>query len=343
MLKTMAVALVTALFVSPIGVALAADKSVVLIGNQRFGDLGPMDDMARGLDRCESEHGVAVKKLESISPGRFEEDIRAMAQEGYDLVMTTFPPMTAPTVTVSLDYPEVSFLAIYQFANAGEENFSNVWSTEFRGHEANYVLGALAGQMSTSKRIGYISGTEEPSINGDMNGFIQGVAETCADCSVEFAFAGSWEDPAAGKEIANAMISRGVDYIQTEAAATQIGAIEAAKEGGILIAGDNGDNFDLHTGGFVTWVAASFANNVALGCELLAAGELPVGQHTHMNLANGGVVVPWDPISRFAEANPDRAEQTNAAKAFAQDIEAKIIAGEIEVIYNPDTPKALTR
>ncbi|MDE0442578.1 MAG: BMP family ABC transporter substrate-binding protein [Gammaproteobacteria bacterium] len=343
MLKTMAVAFVTALFVSPIGVALAADKSVVLIGNQRFGDLGPMDDMARGLDRCESEHGVAVKKLESISPGRFEEDIRAMAQEGYDLVMTTFPPMTAPTVTVSLDYPEVSFLAIYQFANAGEENFSNVWSTEFRGHEANYVLGALAGQMSTSKRIGYISGTEEPSINGDMNGFIQGVAETCADCSVEFAFAGSWEDPAAGKEIANAMISRGVDYIQTEAAATQIGAIEAAKEGGILIAGDNGDNFDLHTGGFVTWVAASFANNVALGCELLAAGELPVGQHTHMNLANGGVVVPWDPISRFAEANPDRAEQTNAAKAFAQDIEAKIIAGEIEVIYNPDTPKALTR
>ena len=257
--------------------------------------------------------------------------------------MTTFPPMTAPTVTVSLDYPDVSFLAIYQFANAGEENFPNVWSTEFRGHEANYVLGALAGQMSTSKRIGYISGTEEPSINGDMNGFIQGVSETCADCSVEFAFAGSWEDPAAGKEIANAMISRGVDYIQTEAAATQIGAIEAAKEGGILIAGDNGDNFDLHTGGFVTWVAASFANNVALGCELLAGGELPVGQHTHMNLANGGVVVPWEPISRFAETNPDRAEQTNAAMAFAQDIEAKIIAGEIEVIYNPDTPKALTR
>ena len=343
MLKKMAVALTVALFASPIGIALADSKSVVLIGNQRFGDLGPMDDMARGLARCESEHGVTVKKLESISPGRFEEDIRAMAQEDYDLIMTTFPPMTAPTVTVSLDFPDVNFLAIYQFANAGDENFANVWSTEFRGHEANYVLGALAGQMSTSKHIGYISGTEEPSINGDMNGFIQGVSETCADCSVEFAFAGSWEDPAAGKEIANAMISRGVDFIQTEAAATQIGAIEAAKEGGILIVGDNGDNFDLHKQGFVTWIAASFANNVALGCELLVAGEVPAGQHTHMNLANGGVVVPWDPIARFAKENPDRAAQTKAAMAFAQDIEAKIISGEIAVIYNPDTPRALTR
>ncbi len=232
-------ALLAALLVSPIGVAFANDKTVVLIGNQRFGDLGPMDDLARGLARCESEHGVAVKKLESISPGRFEEDIRAMAQEGYDLIMTTFPPMTVPTVTVAKDFPDVNFLAIYQFANAGDESFGNVWSTEFRGHEANYVLGALAGQMSTSKRIGYIAGTEEPSINGDINGFIQGVEETCPDCSVEFAFAGSWEDPVAGKEIASAMISRGVDYIQTEAAAVQIGDIEAAIEGGILIAGDN--------------------------------------------------------------------------------------------------------
>ena len=343
MLRIMAAAAMAALIASPVGMAFADDKSVVLIGNQRFGDLGPMDDMARGLDRCESEHGISIKKLESISPGRFEEDIRAMAQEGYDLIMTTFPPMTAPTVTVSMDFPDANFLAIYQFANAGDENFGNVWSTEFRGHEANYVLGALAGQMSTSKRIGYISGTEEPSINGDMNGFIQGVAETCADCSVEFAFAGSWEDPAAGKEIANAMISRGVDYIQTEAAATQIGAIEAAKEGGILIAGDNGDNFDLHKQGFVTWVAASFANNVALGCEQLAAGTLPVGQHTHMTLANGGVIVPWEPIARFAAENPDRAAQTEAAMAFAQDIEAKVISGEIAVAYNPDTPKALTR
>jgi basic membrane protein A len=343
MLKTMMVALAATLLASPIGAAFAEDKSVVLIGNQRFGDLGPMDDMARGLARCESEHGVKVKKLESISPGRFEEDIRAMAQEGYDLVMTTFPPMTEPTVTVAQDYPDVNFLAIYQFANAGEGKFANVWSTEFRGHEANYVLGALAGRMSSSKKVGYIAGTEEPSINGDINGFIQGVAETCAECAVEFAFAGSWEDPAAGKEIATAMISRGVDYIQTEAAATQIGAIEAAKEGGILIAGDNGDNFELHKQGFVTWVAASFANNVALGCELLVAGKLPTGQHTHMNLANGGVIVPWEPVARFAAENADRAAQTNDAMAFAKEVEAKIIGGEIAVTYTPDTPKALTR
>lgn len=343
MFKSVLIVLLAALFVSPVGAALADGKSVVLIGNQRFGDLGPMDDMARGLARCESEHGLTIKKLESISPGRFEEDIRAMAQEGYDLVMTTFPPMTEPTVTVAQDFPDVNFLAIYQFANAGDDKFGNVWSTEFRGHEANYVLGALGGQMSTSKKLGYIAGTEEPSINGDINGFIQGVSETCEDCSVEFAFAGSWEDPAAGKEIANAMISRGVDFIQTAAAATQIGAIEAAKEAGILIVGDNGDNFDLHKTGFITWIAASFANNITLGCELLASDELPIGQHTHMSLANGGVFVPWEPIARFAKENPDRAARTEAAMAFAQDIEAKIIAGEIAIPHNPDTPKALTR
>jgi basic membrane protein A len=321
--------------------ATAETKRVVLIGNQRFGDLGPMDDFARGLDQCAEIQGYSIKKLESISPDRFEEDIRAMAQEKYDLIITSFPPMTEPTVTVAQDYPKVNFLAVYQFANAGEKKYNNVWSTEFRGNETNYVLGALASKMTQSKRIGYISGSEEPSINGDMNGFIQGVKESCEDCSVEFAFAGSWEDPAVGKEIANAMISRGVDFIQTEAAATQIGAIEAAKEAGILISGDNGDNFKLNPKGFVAWVNASFANNVALGCKLLAEANLPMGEHTFMNLANGGVFVPWHAVERFAKENPDQAERTNQAMAFAKDIEKKIIGGQIKVVYDPDTPKAL--
>ena len=311
---------------------------IVLIGNQRFGDLGPMDDLAKGLDQCAEDFGVEIKKLESESPERFEEDIRAMAKEGYDLIYTTYPAMTDPTITVAQEFPETKFMAIYQFVNAGDEKLANVVSTEFRGHETNYVLGAMAAKLTTSKKIGYISGTEEPSINGDMNGFMQAVAENCADCSVEFAFAGSWEDPAKGKEIAKAMIGRGVDIIQTEAAKTQLGAIEAAKEAGIFIFGDNGDNYDLYQEGFITWVNASFFQNVYYGCETLVDGSLPVGTHAFMTLENGGVYVPWEAVDRFIADNPDYADVVGEAKAFGEEVQQKIIDGEIEVIYNPDTP-----
>ena len=70
--------------------ALAQDapKKVMLIGNQRFGDQGPMDAFAAGLDRCASEFGFEVSKLESTDPAGYEDDIRAVASEGYDLILT---------------------------------------------------------------------------------------------------------------------------------------------------------------------------------------------------------------------------------------------------------------
>ena len=67
-----------------------SSKRVVLIGNQKFGDKGPMDDMAAGGDRAAADYGLDFKKMES-TPARFEDDIRTMAREGYGLIITTFP------------------------------------------------------------------------------------------------------------------------------------------------------------------------------------------------------------------------------------------------------------
>ncbi|MEL7589774.1 MAG: BMP family ABC transporter substrate-binding protein [Anaerolineaceae bacterium] len=314
---------------------------VLLIGNSRFGDLGPMDDYARGLDQCAQKYGYEIKKLESVQPERNEEDVRAMVKEGYDLIITTFPGMSEATKVVAIDNPNQKFFAIYQFINAGEEKIPNIWSSEFRGFEAGYMMGAFAAKMTESKKIGFVAGQPSESINSDINGFMQGVQATCPECSVEVGFANNWEDPALGKEIASAMISRGVDFIQTEASKTQLGVIEAAKEAGILISGDNGDNYDLYKEGFVSWLGWSFSRSVEVACDYLNEGTLPLGQHTYMNLQNGGVYVNWDDVTRFVNDNPKYADRVNTAMKFAQDIEAKIGSGEIKPIYNIDTPKGL--
>lgn len=311
---------------------------VVLIGNQRFGDLGTMDAFAKGLDRCQSEMGIEIKKLESTDAGRYEEDIRAMAKEGYDMIITTFPAMTDATITVASEFPKSIFYAIYQFVNAGDNKIANVWSTEFRSYQNNYVLGAFEGKLSTSKKLGYVYGGEEPSINSDVNGFVEGVKATCPECTVEVASANSWEDPAVGKEIAMAMISHGVDVIQTEAAKTQLGVIEAAKDAGIFFLGDNGDNYELYPDGFVTYVNASFENSIVNGCRALVDGKIPAGEHTYQDISNQGVFIPWEAVDRFVTDHPDKADLVKAAADFAKDIQAKIISGEIVPTYNEASP-----
>ena len=114
-----AVALASVMALGAAGAALAQDApgTLVLIGNQRFGDQGPMDAFSAGLDRCASEFGFETSKLESIDPAGYEDDIRAIASEGADLIMTTFPPMTPAQVTVAKECPDQKFRAIYQFIN----------------------------------------------------------------------------------------------------------------------------------------------------------------------------------------------------------------------------------
>ncbi len=314
------------------------DIRVVLIGNQRFGDAGPMDNMADGLDRAASEFGVAAKKLESISAGAHEEDVMAMAREGYDLILTTFPPMSQAVIAAAHEFPETKFAAIYQFINVEGESIANIWDTEFHGQETLYMMGALAAKLSETKHLGIIAGAEEPFINNEMNGFLSGVRDVCADCEVDIAFVGSFEDPAKAKEIALAMISRGVDIMQTLAAKSQLGVLEAAKEQGKLFLGDVADNYDKAPEAFVGFYGVDFGANVVEAVRMLVEDNWQGGKPGVMNTANGGYFVPWDVIERFGAASGTWSDKVSEAVEVVRGIEQKIVAGELKVPFNPELP-----
>lgn len=67
-----------------------ADYKVALVVNQKFGDKASMDDLASGADQAAKDFGVEIAKVESQDASRYEEDIRAMADQGYDMIVTTY-------------------------------------------------------------------------------------------------------------------------------------------------------------------------------------------------------------------------------------------------------------
>lgn len=318
----------------------APKPRAVLIANRPTGDKGSIDNQVLGLQRCESELGYEIKVLESTSPDRFEEDIRAMAKEGYNLIITAFPPVAEANKNVAREFPEIKFAGIYEFGNL-EDPLPNLWDTEYQSQELTYVLGAMAGKLSTTKKLGYISGQETASSNAGINGWMQGVASTCPECSAEFAYVGDYTDLAKAKEIAKAMISRGVDVFQTAAGAASQGVVEAADEAGTLVVGDNSDFFEVSNKAYISWMFTDFGANVFMACEDSLSGEFQGGEHTYMNMSNGGAAFKWDLVDRFIEANPDKADLVNAAEVFAHEIEAKIVDGTITVEFNTNTPTNL--
>ena len=161
---------------------------VVLIGNQQFGDNGPMDDMAAAGEQAASDFGILFKKIVS-EPASFEEDIRSMCQEGYDMVMTTFPYMTDATVAIAEEFPDVKFVAIFQEVNEKGRVVPNIWDAVFRGQTTFYVSGYMAGLATQTNSIGFIVGSEQPGPNAEGNGFMRGVRDANPDAFVEFGIA----------------------------------------------------------------------------------------------------------------------------------------------------------
>jgi basic membrane protein A len=312
---------------------------VALIGDQRFGDQGPMDDMAAGLKKCAADFGFETKTFESIESAAHEDDVRAVAQDGYQLIFTTFPDMSPATKAAAVDFPNIKFGAVYQFINVGGASVPNVWDTEYRGDSTYYIAGAVGATLSKSGRLGFVAGDQDPTITAAFNGMIQGAKSVRPDVKIESAVAGSYEDPAKGKDIAKAMISRGVDVIVTAAAKTQLGVIDGAKEGDALVIGDVGDYSDRAPKNFASYVGSSFGQNVYLGCKNFKENAFEGGKHSFIDLTNGGYFFPTEPLTKWGEAT---GRQGDAAKALelAKKITEGVKGGSISVEHNEKWPKS---
>lgn len=311
---------------------------VVLIGNQKFGDNGPMDDMAAGGERAAAEFGIEFKKMET-EPVRFEDDIRNMAMEGYDLIITTFPYMSEATKLVAQEFPDTKFAAIFQSINTETESISNVWDSLYLGQTTLYVDGYMAGLATKTNKIGLIVGGEEPSPNSEGNGFMRGVLDANPDATVEFAY-GSYEDTAKVKEIALAMIEKGVDFIQGDCGSADSGIMEAINETkdrdvmGFSVICDFTSTCDNFAGS----IGMGYGENVYDAIKYLAEGNFPGGTQGIRDITNKGYFLDWPTYEAFAERNEEYGEAFAAAIVKGKEIEAAINSGELVVEYDPEVP-----
>ncbi len=296
-----------------------------------------MDDLAKGADKAAEDFGVEIAKLESAEASRFEEDVRAMSEEGYDLIVTTYPYMTDATKLVSQEFPDTKYAAVFQTINDGDTTLDNVWDTEFHGEGAFYLGGYIAGKLTRSDHVGFVVGGEEPTPNAEGNGFMLGVKAANPDATVEFSYVGSYEDPAKAKEIASAMITAGCDVIQTDSGASNAGVVEACKEAGILCAGEISDYWDAYEG-FYGIEGIGFGDTVYKAIEMLLDGKYSGGEHGIRDLTNGGYFMDWDSFNRFADANDEYGETMKEAIKEAQDLEKQIMDGSLEVPFDTEVP-----
>ena len=184
---------------------------------------------------------MEVSNVEARTPAEQEDALRTYASQGYDLIFAHGYEFQGAAERVSAQYPKPVFVV-----TSGERAAGRVVPLVFRLEEASYLAGVVAGGLTRTGLIGFVGGVELPPVRRAYEGWVNGARSVRRDVQSRVSYLNTWDDPAAGREAALALIRTGVDMFHHNADAAALGVFQAVKETpGVYIFGANADQSRL--------------------------------------------------------------------------------------------------
>ncbi|KQT47320.1 hypothetical protein ASG47_11880 [Devosia sp. Leaf420] len=304
---------------------------VALVVHGNLGDKSFFDSAAAGLDRAEAELPVDVTVIEAGNDrGRWQPALADATDQGYDVVIAGTWEMTGFMAELAPDYPETKFIVFDDAPDFTAGNLGNMLAINYRVSTAAYLAGYAAAKISTTGKLGEILGVEGATILEFALGFEQGAKAANPDVQVTRAVAGSFTDPAKGKELALAQFAQGVDVVFPIAGGTGIGALQAARDEGKLAVGVDSDQAEIfaptdpaQADVIFTSVEKKVGDSLFTALQQTLDGTAPYGTNLILGLADGAVGIAKN--SYYEKLVPAD------VRAEVDAEEAKIISGEITV------------
>ena len=295
-------------------------------------DIGGKNDKSfneaafRGLERAERELGVTGTYIEPSEGADRETAMRTLAARGYDLVIGVGFIFGPDLERLSVQFPNVKFAGIDYSASEGVGTLPNLVGLRFREQEGSFLVGAIAGSLTHTKKVGFVGGMKIPLIGKFEAGYIAGVKYVCPQCEVLRAYAGSdpkaFADPPLGQDLASSQYGKGADIIYHAAGKTGDGVFAAARQRNQRAIGVDSDQHDSAPCCVVTSMVKRVDVAVVDVVKNLAAGKFTPGIH-ELGLAEGGVGFVAD--ERNAHLLPIE------VVAKVNELREQIIAGKIQV------------
>jgi basic membrane lipoprotein Med (substrate-binding protein (PBP1-ABC) superfamily) len=194
-----------------------------------------------GLQQVHDSLGVSVSHVEARTPAEQDEALRSFAAQDFDLVFAHGFEFQDPAERVSAQYPKTIFII-----TSGSRAKGNVAPLIFRLEEASYLAGMVAGGLTKSNVLGFVGGIELPPIKAAYEGWVNGAKAVNSKIQSREVYLNSFDDAAAGREAALALIRAGADMLHHNADAAALGVFQAAKESaGVYVFGSNADQAGL--------------------------------------------------------------------------------------------------
>jgi len=205
---------------------------VALLLMQPLGD--PFADLCfKGIQRLQAEMGgpteLGGKVIEAKEKGEYREQIISAIELGYNPIVTLWDDLAHEVIDIAPQYPNVKFII---FDSEVTKDLPNVKNVIVNPKDASYVAGVVAAKTTKTKKVGFVGGADIPVIIYFLAGFEAGVKDTDPSVKGYVTFAGTFIDPAKGKELALMLYDKGCDVVMHAANKTGLGVLKAAEERG---------------------------------------------------------------------------------------------------------------
>lgn len=223
---------------SPISAAEKMKVAIVLPGT--ITDESFCQSGYEGLNMIKEQLGAEIAYSERVAESDQVESIRDYARRGYDLVIAHGGQYDDAAKKVAAKFPDVKF-----FITNGTSTGPNLANGGLNPTHFGYLVGIVAGKMTKTNKIAYITGNAFPLNDAVAGAFEAGIKQynPKAECSV--IFTGSWDDVAKAKEAAFAQVARGVDVLIPALNLATLGVIEGAREKGVYAIGFSRDQLHV--------------------------------------------------------------------------------------------------
>lgn len=277
-----------------VGSAQAQDDTLNVAAISGYFSQGFGIAIVDGLNRAVDEFGVELKIVDTGNRALdYEEQFNNLAKGGdYDLIFVMGWELVDALTTTSDAYPDQRFIFI-----DGVLDSPNMTYIDFLEEEGSFLVGAFAAELvgqgvdgfDTSTELGFIGGRDIPVIRNFQMGMEQGIEYVKQDVDLSAVYAGTFDDPAKGAELAMTLFGQGVPIIYQAAGPTGEGVLQAAAATEGFAVGVDIDQCPSAPGN----ILASMLKRADIAVYDLIAGELgdnPVVPGTvKVGVASGGV------------------------------------------------------
>jgi simple sugar transport system substrate-binding protein len=146
--------------------------------------------------------------VESVPEGEEGNYIDLMVKQGARVIFTTAYGFGDGTVAAAKRYPKIIFAHASGYTRA-----PNLATYLMDAYQISYLNGLMAGALTQSGVVGYVSCYPQPELKRHINAFAVGVRETNPKAKVVVRWLNAWYNPSAAREAAESLIADKADVL----------------------------------------------------------------------------------------------------------------------------------